>query len=121
LIKQSKKVKDIFKAKKARRKKLANLSIEQKYRILLQLQRIATPILKSRGLEKKPWIPGMQFFQVDETCIMARDYTKSVSVTSKKEGFSHLSVICGSGHPKCDILNVSTDDADSALLKWKGL
>ena len=45
----------IFKAKKARRRELAQLSIEEKVRILIQLQTIASPILHIRGIKKEPW------------------------------------------------------------------
>ena len=55
LVKLNRQVEKIFKAKKERRKALAHLPIEKKFRILLQLQKIASPILKSRGLGKAPW------------------------------------------------------------------
>ena len=50
-----KSVETIFRAKKQRRKDLAKLSIEEKVKILVQLQKIAAPIYLARGLKKKPW------------------------------------------------------------------
>lgn len=50
-----KNIKDIFKAKQERRKRLAGLSIEEKIRILVQLQQLALPIYCARGLNKKAW------------------------------------------------------------------
>jgi hypothetical protein len=58
----------LFKSKQARRAKLANLPIEEKYKILLDLQRIASSICLSRGIKKRPWIPAkVQIMQVDES------------------------------------------------------
>ncbi|MCB1214764.1 MAG: hypothetical protein KDK66_04735 [Deltaproteobacteria bacterium] len=50
-----KKIEDLFKAKEARRKELAKLPIEEKVRILVKLQKLAIPILKSRGIKKEAW------------------------------------------------------------------
>ena len=48
-------IENIFETKQKRRKDLAALSIEEKVRILVQLQRIALPIYLARGLEKRAW------------------------------------------------------------------
>ncbi|MBI1908932.1 MAG: hypothetical protein HYS22_02035 [Deltaproteobacteria bacterium] len=55
MARKNKRIEKIFKAKKECRKELARLPIEEKFRILLQLQKIASSILQSRGVEKKPW------------------------------------------------------------------
>ena len=55
LKKGSKNIQDLFKAKQERRKELAGLSIEEKVKILVQLQQIALPIYLSRGLKKRIW------------------------------------------------------------------
>lgn|GEM_PF-1442554 len=49
---------DIFKDKARRRKSLAALPIEEKVRIVVELQRIAEPILKARGIKVKVWEIG---------------------------------------------------------------
>ena len=49
-------IKKIFRAKSERRMKLARLPIEKKVRILLQLQKMAAPVYRSSGINKKPWI-----------------------------------------------------------------
>ncbi|MBI5299870.1 MAG: hypothetical protein HY877_06220 [Deltaproteobacteria bacterium] len=55
-MKRNKKtIQNIFQAKKQRRRELANLPIEEKVKILVQLQKIAIPILSARGLKKKSW------------------------------------------------------------------
>jgi len=41
--------------KEARRKALASLSFEEKVRIVVELQKIQAPILRSRGVEVKIW------------------------------------------------------------------
>ena len=56
MAKRNKRIEQTFKAKKERRKELARLPVEEKFKILLQLQKIASPILRARGIEKKPWI-----------------------------------------------------------------
>ena len=48
-------VKDIFLAKQKRRKYLAERPVEEKIKILVELQRIASPILRARGIRKEPW------------------------------------------------------------------
>lgn len=53
--KNNKTVEKIFQAKRERRKKLARLSIEEKVKILVQMQKLALPILLERGLKKKAW------------------------------------------------------------------
>lgn len=53
--KWNKNIEDIFKAKKVRRKKLSDLPVEEKFKVLIQLQKIAAPIVKSGNLSKKPW------------------------------------------------------------------
>ncbi|MFH0800137.1 MAG: hypothetical protein V2A66_08165 [Pseudomonadota bacterium] len=45
----------IFQAKIQRRQDLAQLPVEEKVRILVQLQKIASPILSARGLKREPW------------------------------------------------------------------
>ena len=50
-----KETKRLFDAKKARRKELAHLSIEEKIHILVQLQKIASPVYHARGIDKQPW------------------------------------------------------------------
>ncbi len=50
-----KKIKRIFDAKKQKRQNLARLPIEEKVKILIQLQKIAAPILAARGVKRKPW------------------------------------------------------------------
>ncbi len=46
----------IFEAKRQRRKALAKLPVAEKIRILVQLQKIASPLLMARGIKKKPWV-----------------------------------------------------------------
>lgn len=41
--------------KETRRKALASLSFEEKVRIVVELQKIQAPILRSRGVEVKIW------------------------------------------------------------------
>lgn len=48
-------LKRIFEAKEKRRRDLASLPIEEKIKILVQLQKIASPILAIRGVKKNPW------------------------------------------------------------------
>ena len=56
LLKQNKTAMDkIFGAKRERRRALARLPIEEKIKILIQLQRIAVPILLARGIRRKSW------------------------------------------------------------------
>lgn len=50
-----KKIEDFFLAKRKRRQELAGLPIEEKVRILVQLQNIASAVYASRGIKKKPW------------------------------------------------------------------
>lgn len=45
----------IFEAKRERRRELAKLPVPEKVRILVELQKIASPILLARGIHKKPW------------------------------------------------------------------
>lgn len=54
--KKNRQVEKIFKEKRKRRKELACLPVEEKFEILLQLQKMVSPILKNRGLEKQPWM-----------------------------------------------------------------
>lgn len=53
--KSDKDIERLFLAKKQRRTELAGLSIEEKVRILVQLQQIACSVLNARGLKRKPW------------------------------------------------------------------
>lgn len=48
-------IQKIFQAKQERRRHLAKLPIEEKIKILVQLQKIAAPILATRGIKKQPW------------------------------------------------------------------
>lgn len=52
---RNKVIEAIFQAKRQRRRDLARLPIEEKVKILLQLQKIAIPILSARGLKRKLW------------------------------------------------------------------
>jgi hypothetical protein len=45
----------IIAAKETRRQRLAAFPIEEKLRILLQLQRMVAPILQQRGIDARPW------------------------------------------------------------------
>jgi len=56
LAKRNKQIEKIFKAKRKRRKELASLSVEEKFKILLQLQKLTSSILQSRGIESRPWM-----------------------------------------------------------------
>lgn len=42
-------------AKQDRRNALSRLPIEQKVQILLELQKMACPVLSQRGLHRRPW------------------------------------------------------------------
>lgn len=55
MSKRNKKIDDLFEAKRRRRKELARLSIEEKVRILVELQKIAVAVFAERGLVKRPW------------------------------------------------------------------
>ena len=46
----------IFTAKRERRRELARLPVEEKVKILIQLQNMAIPILANRGIKRKPWV-----------------------------------------------------------------
>lgn len=48
-------IEGIFLAKKERRKQLSKLPIEDKVKILVQIQKMAMPILLARGIKKKVW------------------------------------------------------------------
>lgn len=55
-MKENKKnIRDFFRAKRKRREDLAKLPIEEKVKILIQLQKMAIPILKARGLKRQSW------------------------------------------------------------------
>jgi hypothetical protein len=45
----------LFAAKDARRRRLAALPFPEKFRMLVQLQRMAAPILRARGRDVRPW------------------------------------------------------------------
>ncbi len=50
---------DLFEAKEARRRRLAGLPIEEKVLIVIELQKIAAPVLQSRGIKTRVWVlPG---------------------------------------------------------------
>lgn len=51
-------VANLFAAKEARRRRLAALPFPQKIRMLMQLQRMAAPILRARGRDVRPWNIG---------------------------------------------------------------
>lgn len=121
MAKQNKKIKDIFKAKKARRKRLASLPIEEKFDILLQLQKITVPILRSRGLEKSVWDSNIRIFQINEVGGIKTTPFISSNVIFNKEGFYYLSDIPKSWpSPSNATLNYSTDDINSTLSEWRG-
>jgi hypothetical protein len=48
-------IENIFEAKAARRRTLARLPIEEKVKILVQLQRMAAPLLRARGRDVRIW------------------------------------------------------------------
>ena len=48
-------VANLFAAKEARRRRLAALPFPEKIRMLMQLQRMAAPILRARGRDVRPW------------------------------------------------------------------
>ena len=52
----NKTVEAIFQAKERRRRELAKLTIEEKIKILVELQKIACPILSTRGIKRTPWV-----------------------------------------------------------------
>lgn len=54
-MKNKKVVKDIFEAKRQRRRDLSNLPLEEKIKILIHLQEIAIPIFAMRGIKKTAW------------------------------------------------------------------
>lgn len=45
----------MFAAKQMRRQQLAQLPVVEKVRILLELQKMAAPVLVNRGLQRVPW------------------------------------------------------------------
>ncbi len=45
----------LFAAKEVRRRRLAALPFPEKIRMLVQLQRMAAPILRARGRDVQPW------------------------------------------------------------------
>lgn len=53
--KHKKEMQKLLKAKQTRRKRLARLPIEEKIRILVDMQTMAVPIYKARGLSRQPW------------------------------------------------------------------
>jgi len=55
LKKNKKTIEDIFTEKRERRQKLANLPIEEKVKILIELQKIACQIYSLRGIKKVSW------------------------------------------------------------------
>lgn len=66
MVKQNKKIKGSLKAKRKRRKDIASLPVEEKFEILIQLQKITSSILQSRGIERQPWGETTKVFQVRE-------------------------------------------------------
>ncbi len=52
---RKKQIEAIFKAKKKRRRELGLLSVEEKFAILIEMQKMSSSILRSRGIEKNPW------------------------------------------------------------------
>jgi len=47
----------LFDAKETRRRKLAQLPFPEKVRIILQLQRMAAPLFRARGIKVRVWDP----------------------------------------------------------------
>ena len=45
----------LFDAKETRRRKLAQLPFPEKVRIILQLQRMAAPLFRARGIKVRVW------------------------------------------------------------------
>lgn len=50
---------ELFREKRQRRRELAALSVEEKFKILLQLQRFACDVAKASGRQpRQPWQPS---------------------------------------------------------------
>lgn len=48
-------IEKIFQSKQRRRRALAKLPVSEKVKILVSLQKIASPLLAARGIHKIPW------------------------------------------------------------------
>lgn len=46
---------NLFAAKRERRRQLARMSFPEKVRAVIQLQRMAAPLLRARGRQVVPW------------------------------------------------------------------
>ena len=58
MSKINKTVQGLFKAKQKRRHDLAALPVEEKFKMLVQLQRMAVSIFSQRGIKRKAWPHG---------------------------------------------------------------
>ncbi|MFH1652459.1 MAG: hypothetical protein ABIE74_00220 [Pseudomonadota bacterium] len=54
-MKHDKQIESILSLKRKRRKMLAQLPVYEKFDILLQIQKISSSILKTRGIKRKQW------------------------------------------------------------------
>lgn len=124
--KTNKQIEKIFEAKRARRKEMAALPVEEKFKILLRMQKIAAPIFKSRGLKREPW-RTCQFFQVRGNDM--REMERVVSLQANVGGREWIKDIfdlsvakINSGYLDFPVnSNFKTDDADFYSSEWKGL
>lgn len=119
MAKSHKQIGDFFRAKKARRKTLAHTTPEEKFAMLLQLQRIASPILQSRGIIKKPWHADVQLTQREEHLVAAKDHNV---LNIEVDGTGYISAIELSHYPHGGVItNYSTQDADVCINRWERL
>jgi hypothetical protein len=113
LVKQDKQILKLIKSKKNRRKKLANLPIEEKFKILHQMQKLVAPILKSRGIFKEPWIIGAELKQIEGYINTVRD-PGLVDIDIKNDAY-----MFGVGS---EYVNYSKDnDEDGGVDRWREL
>ncbi len=109
----------ILKEKQERRQALADLPIEEKFRILIELQKMASPILRSRGVERTPWMIGenSEMFQIQE-----RD---PVCVHILPVIWWRFEMPYQSVNPPKDIwsrsFDISSRDVHTSSFGWKGL
>lgn len=79
MAKWNKCIEKVFKTKKGHRRELAELPVEEKLKIFLQLQKNVYSILKLRGCGKKPWMMG-ELFQVREGESLSPEQIMSVNI-----------------------------------------
>lgn len=119
MLKKSKILRTCFRAKKDRRKRLTSLPAEDKFDLLLQLQRIAGPILKSRGKKREPWIDNIHLFQVRGDIESSRP---SGSIDLEVGGKKYISIMNYKPYPHVSIIaNSNTPDVTVSIDKWEGL